>query len=57
MPVPEVRRDGVADGRTMVAEAGVAQSAGRLQIKDMVLAVVAGKPKVPHPYVGQAERH
>ena len=36
---------------------GSPEGAGRLQIEDMVLAVVAGKPEVPHPFVGQAERH
>ena len=47
----------MADGCIMVTAARVTQGAWRLQVENMVLAVLAGKPKVPDPLVGQAERH
>ena len=45
----------MADRGVVMAEVRVAEGARCLEVEDVVIVAVAGKPEVPYPLVGQQE--
>src|SRR5690606_5769767 len=57
LPAAQVAAHGVPDRRAVVAQVGVTERLGCLEVEDVDVVPVVGEPEVPDPAVGQGERH
>ena len=56
-PRPQVARDRVADRRVVMAQLGVAERAGRLEVEEVDVGAVDRDPEVPDPAIVVAQAH